>query len=216
MDFHTAVFLAKFFSGTFGLGESCFRQFLLEFAQMSHPSATGSQVLSSLISSADDAPALLEFHLRHLEPVELDEALATPMEGLTLVLERKLAKVPYLPQDVAQNEENYQGMGLEERALSASLLVFPCGTFRLVILGDEGVPVDQPQISNKAMWKRIGIYPWNSGKGAGLSHFLVALFLLLEAWHRKWNATLNAIDGVISFKVSTHFNQCPVTTRSPY
>lgn len=208
MDFRTAVFLAKFFSGTLGSGESCFRQFLLTFANQCHPSATRSLVIPSLISSADDTPALLEIHLRHLGPVTLVDTPETLLQGLTLALERQVARIPWVPQTATQSEEKNRSdrdLCLEERALSVSLLVFPCGTFRLIVLGDEGVPVEipQPLSTGRGLWKRIGIYPWNSGKGAGLSQFLVALFLLLEAWHRDWHGTLNAIDNIISFEVIT-------------
>lgn len=214
MDFRTAAFLAKFFSGTIGSGGSCFRQFLLTFANQYHPSASRFLLIPSLISSADDTPALLEIHLRHLGRSTLVETAGTSLQGLTLALERQVARIPWVSQTATQSGEKGRSewdLCLRERALSASLLVFPCGTFRLLVLGDEGVPVDEPQPLNKALWKRIGIYPWNSGKGAGLSHFLVALFLLLEAWYRSWHQTLYAIDDIISFEVSTQVSLCPVT-----
>jgi hypothetical protein len=73
--------------------------------------------------------------------------------------------------------------------------------FTLVIFSDEGVHGDVLEAHVNESYTRTSIYPWSSGRRSGYAHFLVALYLLLEPWHRCWNSTLDTIDNLISFKV---------------
>lgn len=217
LDISTVALLASAF---FGLDEEVFAEFLVTFADMSQSIAARSTFgmffkIDPEVNNRIECTLVLQHHLRHFKPVKLVEDQATSAKCLRLVIERQVAKIPRIPQVITQSGRESQSdedLCLQERAVSVSLVVFPCGTFRLIVLGDEGVYVEHPLSLHvdRRLWDRIGIYPWSSGKGAGVSHFLVALFLLLEAWHRSWNKALVAIDGVISFEASAQIRFCQV------
>lgn len=199
--------------------KSGFREFILAFANLSHPLAKRSfhEVFrfsqgihpNPMVPKKDDSRILLQYHLRYFAPVQADETSMPLSEGLFLV--RQLAKIRRIKQNnhkmnitnattKKDPEDASRDLYFMERALSVSLCIFwQYSTFRVVVLGDSGAVIPDPLNDALDSSKRTGIKP--SGDTAGYAQFLAAFSLLLETWYQGWTSTLDAIDNIIGFKV---------------
>lgn len=101
----------------------------------------------------------------------------------------------------------------EECRLSMSLYLYgKGGEFRLVIVGDKGAHVDlAPSLpfDKRHASSSLRFDPTPMGHLAGLTHFLVNLVHLLDTWHRGWKDTLDKIDYIVGFEVSTLVHENP-------
>lgn len=160
-------------------------------------------------SDGSDLVLQLQCHLRHFAPFTPEQGPKRASKDLGFLFKRQSARIHHVTQPSlpTRGKDHWdQDLCLQEQVLSLSLMIYrESGTFRVIVLGDKGISVEIPDDKTHDVYTRIGIYPWSSGKRAGYAHFLVALFLLLESWHLCWNSTLDAIDNVVSFKVSMLF-----------
>jgi hypothetical protein len=188
------------------IASSGLRRFLVAFTNPSDPSAQ-----SRCIYPGTFVLLVMEYHLVHFAPVE-SAARSMPrpqqdQQSAGLALERQQVKV-----NVKVGGKGHQLF--EERMLSLSLLIYQHGTFRLVALGDKGakVRVDKGSAFEGDEENRIPyIDPHTLGKAAGLSHFLITLAWMIETWQNGWSRTLNAIDEIVGFNVSSMFTDYPST-----
>lgn len=223
MDINTLTFLAKCYLKEFNYDNNdmvnqqrAFQLFIVSFSNLSHPLAKRSLVNLSFGIGPSRARLRLQYHLSHLAPVGSADLMSS-LETEGLVLERqffKIRRVSHVPTqhgDTKAEDEQY----FEERILSLSLTMDQrLGTFYLIILGDKGANVDTGQPKAMAFNEMPEIKPHLDevalGTVAGISHFLQALACLLETWHQGWNKTLDAIENIVGFHVSSSLENPPI------
>lgn len=210
MKFEEIIFLAGHFSISDAYtnpGTIAFQQFILSFSNPFHPLAKRSWRKPLRADRRSKAPPPIiayQYHLSFFAPVTSN---LPPQEIEGLVLERQSARIRPIAHDSTQ-----EGHGIStkeqhfaERVLSISLMVYgEPGTFQIVALGDRGYPLEIQGAISKGE-RLLGVEPRSSAEtpAACLTHFLITLHALLDIWNRGWEDTLDAINDIVRFNVSS-------------
>lgn len=211
------VFLAKCFlnrgSSLYHLRyeQQDFQRFILSFSNLSHPLATRSLQTVHYPGESRVNLSALQYHLSYFAPIEAAGIPTPSLETGGLVLDRPFFKIRrashHTVHPPSRGEYPDEEQHFVERVFSISLMTYgQLGTFQLVVLGDIGANVNMNTFQGWALEPNenpLGLECDSLGTAVGLSQFLIALAWLVQTWNQGWNDTLDAIDEIVGFHVSS-------------
>lgn len=185
---------------------SVFESFLLSFSDLYHPSAD-----HCLCNVLAEPIVTLQHLMSHFSPVDALEISPTSVRAEGLQLRRQIAKISRATHAQRKDRnrldaaEESSDQYFTERVLGAALVMSSMsgGAFQLVILGDNGAPVEINIVTESLCEQnRLQIDFVALGKLAGLAHFLITIVFLADTWYKGWQDTMDTIDDIVGFIVS--------------